>query len=741
MSESSHRHPIWHLFEITAYFASNNMLDYRQTEAFLEWVLKNKYAKHLNLFLKLDLATVRSFRRSLLKEGIRGRKLEFLRSTDSLRVHFDEFGVELMGIGDPDFLDFVLRQLNTESKKGQLGGLLLRRVARTPHICIAEYLIEAGADVNIKMTDTARTTSLWEAVMNGNLEMVQHLIDAGADINASCNDSFYPRTVVGLAVSQERTEILEYLLNHGASPTVDVYGQQAIDYAALSSAKCFSLLRKKVGPSKGHTMNEIISAANIDEESLEIVISGDNGIQITDELLEECLVRSLDKAKPNTQAIVRLLQRGVDPGGSHLPFESEKPLLAAIKWGYLDHVNLLIHFKANVNIDGIVHALSSDEETNFDVIESVIKAGLDLQKYGPELLESATFYRMHEMVALLIEHGAPVNRYGLEATVFQVAALTGKLELMRYLVGRGANWEKPAYAVNGFTALQGAGHSRVMEAIQYLTDDLRADINAPPAIVGGMTALEATVRPHLGFPRADNINYENYYKDEEVADAFAFLLGKGAQVNHSDGSPSPLLHDLIERELVDLLHRVLELGAHIEHLWKTVSSSKYERTPIQLASETKQLKAVKLLLKFGAELNAPPATKYGRTALQAAASSQVPDVGLVKFLIHEGAHVNARAAPIGGLTALQAAAIQGQINIASLLIENNADVNAAASYQEGRTAIDGAAEHGRMDMVQMLLNAGAVGDVTGRSGFKNAINLAKKNRHFEIVNMLEAQEA
>jgi hypothetical protein len=41
-------------------------------------------------------------------------------------------------------------------------------------------------------------------------------------------------------------------------------------------------------------------------------------------------------------------------------------------------------------------------------------------------------------------------------------------------------------------------------------------------------------------------------------------------------------------------------------------------------------------------------------------------------------------------------------------------------------------------MVQLLLDARAVGDITGGSSFKNAIMLAKKNHHFEIVKLLEA---
>ena len=41
----------------------------------------------------------------------------------------------------------------------------------------------------------------------------------------------------------------------------------------------------------------------------------------------------------------------------------------------------------------------------------------------------------------------------------------------------------------------------------------------------------------------------------------------------------------------------------------------------------------------------------------------------------------------------------------------------------------------------MLLNAGAKGDVNGKSGFKRAIELAEKNRHFAVAQLLRTQKA
>jgi ankyrin repeat protein len=152
------------------------------------------------------------------------------------------------------------------------------------------------------------------------------------------------------------------------------------------------------------------------------------------------------------------------------------------------------------------------------------------------------------------------------------------------------------------------------------------------------------------------------------------------------------------------------------------------------------LQSVRLLLDSGADPNKPPTHKHGRTALQAAASCEAPITELIQLLLSHGAVVNAPPATSGGITALQGAAIRGHINIAKMLIENGANVNALPAIKDGRTAIEGAAEHGRFDMVKMLINAGATGDVVGKKRLTTAIDLAKKNRHFQIVELLEAQQ-
>jgi hypothetical protein len=65
-------------------------------------------------------------------------------------------------------------------------------------------------------------------------------------------------------------------------------------------------------------------------------------------------------------------------------------------------------------------------------------------------------------------------------------------------------------------------------------------------------------------------------------------------VNRADGSHSPLLHDLIELEGIDLLRRALEEKAKTNHYWNTMPSTGGQRTPLRLAAEKGQLQSVQL---------------------------------------------------------------------------------------------------------------------------------------------------
>ncbi|KAK1988379.1 ankyrin repeat-containing domain protein [Colletotrichum cereale] len=324
---------------------------------------------------------------------------------------------------------------------------------------------------------------------------------------------------------------------------------------------------------------------------------------------------------------------------------------------------------------------------------------------------------------LLLELGAPINLHGVRGqTALQAASSEGELLMVQFLLDQGADATVPAYEDGGYTALQAAvlnGHERIAKCLL----DAKADIRAPPAKRNGKTIVEAFA----------------HYEDKTVS-KFRKWLSQGAPINRLDGDDGNVLHLLIE-DNTSSAHACLEIalqaGARIED---RDQFSRGQKTPLQVAAEVGDLDSVRLLLKYGANVNAFAGDDFGRTALQAAVCRQnFADLpAMVELLLSLGADVNAPPARKGGITALQGAAISGDISMVKRLVELEADVNAAPAVEEGRTAIEGAAEHGRLDMVRFLISVGATGNP--ERGFDRAIELAVSENHSLIADFLRDQQ-
>ncbi|KAK1596710.1 ankyrin repeat-containing domain protein [Colletotrichum navitas] len=302
---------------------------------------------------------------------------------------------------------------------------------------------------------------------------------------------------------------------------------------------------------------------------------------------------------------------------------------------------------------------------------------------------------------LLLDLGARINLYGVRGkNALQAASSRMELLLVQFLLDQGADVNAPAHDDGGRTALQAALEHGYDDIVKCLLD-AKADVRAPPAKQRGMTVLEAFAHQHLTI-------FSTRALDFNMVPGFRDWLSRGAPINRPDGDHGNVLHLLIRNHLkpiIECLDIALQAGARIEDKDRF---SRGQKTPLQVAAEVGDIGAVRLLLNYGAQINAPPDDEFGRTALT------------------------------GGITALQGAAISGNINIAKQLLDHGADVNAAPAVEEGRTAIEGAAEHGRLDMVRFLISAGAVGDT--EKGFSRAIELAEDENHFTVADFLRDQQ-
>jgi len=147
-----------------------------------------------------------------------------------------------------------------------------------------------------------------------------------------------------------------------------------------------------------------------------------------------------------------------------------------------------------------------------------------------------------------------------------------------------------------------------------------------------------------------------------------------------------------------------------------------------------QTDRVLALLDSGADINT--ANAAGLTLLMLAAKKGCLEI--VRALLDRGAAVNTQATYYGW-TALTYAANAGHEEIVRLLLEQGAALNAKAV--RGKTALVVAADRGHTAVVAALLEAGADASAPPDHHGWTALGRAVKNRHFEVVLLLQAAEA
>ena len=189
--------------------------------------------------------------------------------------------------------------------------------------------------------------------------------------------------------------------------------------------------------------------------------------------------------------------------------------------------------------------------------------------------------------------------------------------------------------------------------------------------------------------------------------------------------------------LTDLLKRLKPEQRKTTLETKTKDGSHFV-TPLIIAAHNGHLNSVKILLGYGADIEARGTLNTGGqviegcTPLWAAADNGHLDV--VKLLIEQNADVDGRASK--GSTPLRVAAHEGHLDIVRCLVESGADVNARSS-RDNSTPLMVACSWGHSSVATYLINKGAIMDLQDKDG-KTALHDAAQRDHLEIFRELLA---
>ena len=586
-------------------------------------------------------------------------------------------------------------------------------------------MLDIGADLNVRSQrmgigrDFQGHTLIDAAAQRGNAKMIELLLKSGARLT---------RNTLTFAVSSGNHHLMRMLLERGADVNSD-------DRYCLQFGEITTPLAEAIRLQNPETIGLLqqYSTFRLDDDT---------------QFLAAILAAS-------EVGNITLIERLVQLGGQARAKEMGYSLAIAIREGQDKAVTSLIDAGADLN--AVTHQIGSPlieaiEQHNAGLVHLLLEAGAlidDCVDSGGETLRRAVQWGDHSIVKSLILAGANVNISGdYEDTPLSLAVKRKDQELTQLLLDAGADVNQRVFGLN---ALERALHDGDIIMACYLLDwgaDHRDARGLSKAMVESSEFLQLLLKKHRMrfpvFPVKFGCNALREVIESGDENAIRMMLERGLDANsltrlsESDHACSPF-GCAITNSTVDVIELFLQKGCNPNSIVFVAShyqGASYRSTGFLVAIGTGNVSKVKLLHRYGADVNFPAHTRVKRTPLQEAAATGSTDI--VELLIRLGAEVNAPAARGDGGTALQFAAIGGYIPIACLLLDLEADVNAPASRVNGRMALEGAAEHGRLDMLQLLLNAGAGNSGRDQGQFTRAIDLARDQDFDHIADFLES---
>ncbi|KAJ7111254.1 ankyrin repeat-containing domain protein [Mycena epipterygia] len=422
------------------------------------------------------------------------------------------------------------------------------------------------------------------------------------------------------------------------------------------------------------------------------------------------------------------------------------PLYICSRIGYTEGVQFLLEKVTNANTIGGQYGSplqAACAEGYTDIVRLLIQNGADVNRENsaPSALSFACDRGDTETVSLLIEQGAHVNtnnlNYGflsflifpkLRGSPLHIASSQGFMVIVQILLENGADINSADR--NHASALCTASAHGQMEMVQFLIEN-GANANASAGLLG-LTALQA----------ASNKGHT------EIVE---FLIEKGVDVNAAGGKYGNALQAASAGGYTEIVQFLVEKGADINAVGNALQAASIEGhteivqflvekgvdvnasggsygSALLAASIKGHTKIVQFLVENGADINA--SRRHYGSALQAASMGGQTEI--VEFLVKKGADVNAS----GGMynSALQAASFNGHAQIVRFLIGNSAVVNAGGG--EHGSALQAASSQGHVKIVQFLAERGGA-DVNASGGnYGSALQTASSQGHVEIVQFL-----
>ncbi|KAE8442754.1 hypothetical protein EG329_002894 [Mollisiaceae sp. DMI_Dod_QoI] len=721
------------LLHYSVYFSSNHLLNDRQIDQLLRWVIRNDRFAAVEYIINLKTATSLIFASNILQSAIR---IESYASVQALIA----LGIDINLPG------------GAYRKKTALScaiDLRLQRHGDTEgRLSLVRLLLEAGAEISQRSS----TSALQEAVKMKDVELIQLIFNFGVVRTALRNEFELPYANLFQAAKNRDSALMKGLLD-----TLDTESPldpltQPYMITLLQDAARWNVLLDAGAKVDGYLLteeealaHEIIAATDIkvdnwsmDSESFRS--KSEDGYRDDDIDADYAYIDNshstwtpLQSAVWRKDGAMALILLGASANVEGLG-RGPTPLQLAVMNNDIKLVKLLPKKGASVNspsygFKGRTALQEAVKARHLGMMEILMGAGADInaaagQNYGRTALQMAAQVESFTLATKLISHGADVNAAASPIrgrTCLQAAAEKGHIELVKLLLDSGAEVNAAAADRFGLTALQAAakgGHLAVVEIL--LTAG--AIVQAPGA-KGGCSAVSAAVEATslemvqlfliTGSPdgHADEVPPLLRASIKGATEIVRCLIHAGANINapRTDGQYDRFQHyprTALEVSLYygheDIFKILFDAGANAngQALNMGAALGAALLTPFW---ETKvKMEIIHKLLDAGADVNTPFLERY----MPLPCAVMTGNIKLVELFLNAGAGVDSRTGPRGDTLLVEGVRL-GRSDVIEILLDAEADINEAADEKHGRTAPQAAAERGNTSLVRLLLQRGA----------------------------------
>ncbi len=336
-------------------------------------------------------------------------------------------------------------------------------------------------------------------------------------------------------------------------------------------------------------------------------------------------------------------------------------------------------------------------------------------------------------------------------TLLHIAAYNGKLDVVEYLISKGAcfNVKDKLNGTPLHSAAEGGNYEVVKAVLTHIekkhSDGLSKVVNSKTKYGNSPLHLavysgKVDVVEYL-INKSANVDARNGYNETPLYRAVIggnlkvveYFVGKDTYSNVRTETGDTLLHLAIKSRRLEVVKYFVGKGIGVN------VKNKYNETPLHIAAENMfawgNLEIIKYLIEKGANVNAKGKNDETPLHLAIHRTTFSEDLSIVKCLISKGANINVKNG--NNETPLHIAVGDGNLEIIKYLIEKGANVNAKGKNDETplHLAIHKTTFSEDLSIVKCLISKGA--DVNVKNGNNETpLHTAVEDENLELTKYL-----